>query len=324
MKKQFFLFSLLIAMFFGCQKGNQEGLVPVEDMAFEKSTEEIEEELFVEGDNEKVFFTNASGTNVQTAVLSDASLSTSHATFSGNASPPKKQEPVPSISQDKKVIKTAHVGFETDSANYTAQRINSICREFGAYVSKEKTDNSSYRITTEITLRTPTQHFDAILEKLTTGVKKLDYQNVDAKDVTEQFVDIKARLKAKKEVEKRYIELLGKAKTIEEILSIEERIRRIQEEIEAKTGRLRYLQDQVSYSTIHLEYYQNKETKVVVAKGPGFFGKSLTAIKKGWDGMLGFVVGILHIWPLVLILILGGFAIRRKFSKVQKSGQKPL
>lgn len=67
-----------------------------------------------------------------------------------------------------------------------------------------------------------------ILKKLlidaTKGVDKFDHKNIEVKDVTEEFLDVKARLKTKKELEDRYIDLLKKANNIKEILEIETRL----------------------------------------------------------------------------------------------------
>ena len=70
-------------------------------------------------------------------------------------------------------------------------------------------------------------------------------KNVSVQDVTEEYLDIEARLKTKKEVEARYIEILkSKTKTVEDVLKAEEQIRIIREEIEAREGRLNYLKNQ--------------------------------------------------------------------------------
>src|SRR5690606_18336536 len=85
-----------------------------------------------------------------------------------------------------------------------------------------------------------------------------DYIKVNAQDVTEEYYDLETRLKTKKEVEARYIEILkSKAKTVEEILIAEDKIRYLREEIEAVEGRLRLLKNKVGLSTIQIEIYQD-------------------------------------------------------------------
>ena len=81
--------------------------------------------------------------------------------------------------------------------------------------------------------------------------------------MTEEFVDLKARLKAKKELEDRYLQLLEQAKNVKEMLEIERELSNIREEIEAKEGRLQYLQNKVTLSTIYINFYKTTQSKGV-------------------------------------------------------------
>ena len=73
---------------------------------------------------------------------------------------------------------------------------------------------------------------------------------IDSQDVTEEYIDITARLKTKKELEARYLELLKKANKVEEIVSIEKEIGNLRSDIESIEGRLRYINNAVAYSTL--------------------------------------------------------------------------
>jgi hypothetical protein len=78
---------------------------------------------------------------------------------------------------------------------------------------------------------------------------------------------------------------------------VEEKLRVIREEIESKEGRLKYLNDQVSLSTIHLDIYQ----KLTFEPGFKFLKKIGSALKGGWKGLLRVVIGLIYIWPLLII-----------------------
>ena len=96
----------------------------------------------------------------------------------------------------------------------------------------------------------------------------------------------------------------NKAKTVEDVLAAEEKIRVIQEEIESREGRLRYLKDNVSLSTIHIEMYEETEQKLAVVYEEGFFSKAKGGFANGWNFILGLLVGLINIWPILLIIIL--------------------
>lgn len=119
-----------------------------------------------------------------------------------------------------------------------------------------------------------------------------------------------SRLKTKKEVRERYIEILkNNTGKISEVLEAEEAIRKITEEIEAKEGQLRYLQDKIKYSTLSVRLYE----KVTYRNEPESFEKSfgskaVQALKNGWKIVTTVALVIINIWPLLLV---GGFFIWR-------------
>jgi hypothetical protein len=141
-------------------------------------------------------------------------------------------------------------------------------------------------------------------------------KNITAEDVTSQFVDIEARLKTKKEVELRYTALLREAKKVSDILEVENNLRTIREEIESQEGQLKYLKDQVSYSTINLSIYQ----KLDYSPEPelGFFSKIKEAFVNGWRGLISFFVGLVSIWPFIVIFSVVGFYLIKRWRNRKK------
>ena len=77
------------------------------------------------------------------------------------------------------------------------------------------------------------------------GPDKVISKSVNANDVTEQYYDVKIRLENERQVEKRYLELLAQARTVKDILDIEEKLGKVRQEIESKEGRLRFSTDLV-------------------------------------------------------------------------------
>jgi hypothetical protein len=133
------------------------------------------------------------------------------------------------------------------------------------------------------------------------GPDKVISKSVNANDVTEQYYDVKIRLENERQVEKRYLELLAQARTVKDILDIEEKLGKVRQEIESKEGRLRYLDDQVGYSTLNIWIYQKKDIKYEPADRDGFGQRLKKSLHKGWQGFVDFVLFFLRIWPLWII-----------------------
>jgi len=214
---------------------------------------------------------------------------------------------------EQKIIKESNLRYETQDLEATYQQIISSVKKNKAYVQSDtegKDYNSLYRT---ITVRIPNANFDAFLADVGKGVAYFDRKEISAQDVTAEFIDIEARLKAKKTLEKRYLQLLTKATKVSEILEIEKELSTIREEIEAKEGQLKYLQNRVSLSTVTIEFYK----KVADADNAtvSYGTKMWNAIKSGWNGISSFFIGLLHIWPFILILVAVILFIRKKLSK---------
>jgi hypothetical protein len=134
-----------------------------------------------------------------------------------------------------------------------------------------------------------------LLEKIFKTAQKIESKNISALDVTEEFIDIEARIKTKKELENRYKELLKQAKKVEEILEIEREIGSLRSEIESAEGRLNYLKDRVSLSTLTVVFYEKLNSSF------GFTSKFGQAIQNGWTNLLWFFIGLANFWPFIII-----------------------
>ena len=224
---------------------------------------------------------------------------------------------VPSTPQpiEKKVIKTGNLRFETQELQKTRNKIVALVKQAGGYIQGDnsgKNYNSQYQ---NLTARIPSKKFDAVLEDISSGVAYFDEKTISQRDVTEEFVDIQARLKAKRALESRYLDLLSKAQNVKEMLSIERELANIREEIESREGRLKYLQSQVSESTLHIHFYKTTvETGITISYGT----KILNALKSGWNGVSVFFLGLLHLWPFLILVGVGVFFMCRWINKKKK------
>jgi hypothetical protein len=212
----------------------------------------------------------------------------------------------------RKIIKEGNIRFETTNSEKTRGIILSSVKENNGYISSDNASNYDGNTEYRMTIRVPSDHFDRLLEDISRSAQKLDSKNINALDVTEEFVDIEARIKAKKELEDRYRELLKKAVKVDEMLTIEREIGTLRTDIESIEGRLRYLKSKVAYSTLTVVFYEK------TASSFGFWHKFVHAIQNGWTNVLWFFIGLTHLWPFLLIGVIIIIVVRR----VKRSGKK--
>jgi len=214
---------------------------------------------------------------------------------------------------ERKIIKEGEISFETATLNETELLITRTVNEMGGYIANDNVFSNEDRITHRTTVRVPADKFDQLLTRISESAEKIDRKTISALDVTEEYIDIEARIKTKKELEIRYKELLVKATTVEDLLSIEKEIGTLRTEIESIEGRLRYLQDRVSLSSLTIEYYQ------MTSSSFGFLSKLGRAFVTGWNWLLKFIIGLIHLWPFILLISAGLFTAFRIVKKGKKT-----
>ena len=202
----------------------------------------------------------------------------------------------------KKIIKDGRLGMDVKNLSASKTNIDTIVRNLGGYYDNESLSNNDYATAYDLKIRIPSDKFEILIEKIESGEGEVSYKEIDARDVTEEFIDLETRLGNKQKYLTRYQELLRNAKNIKEILDIEEKIRVLEEEIESTTGRLKYLNDQVNYSSLELNISQRKAFKYTPPFRQNFFEKLKQSLSRGWYGFVDLFFFLLSNWAVLILL----------------------
>ena len=217
---------------------------------------------------------------------------------------------------ERKLTKIGEIRFETSDVRKTKQLLAEAVSKQKGYISSENTSEISGQPENTITIRVPAENFDVLFTEIESNASRVNYKNIDVKDVTEEYIDLTARIRTKKEVEERYRQLLNRASNVEEILKIEEQIGNIRSEIESAEGRLRYLSKQVSYSTLTVTYYEKSASQT------GFFNKLGESFQSGWNILLKVILVIVNLWAVILFFV-GVWMIIYWLKKRKKHKKQP-
>ena len=217
----------------------------------------------------------------------------------------------------KKIIKDGRLGLQVDNLQTAKQKIDSLVKSAGGYYANENLKNSDNQSGYELIIRIPVVNFESFVGSAEKGSAKILYKEIQARDVTEEFVDLSTRLNSKRNSLARYNEIMKKAKTVKDILEIEESIRVLQEEIESTEGRLRYLNDCVNYSTLNMTISTEKDFSFKPEKRYSFWEKFKESVVNGWFGLVDFILDLFELWPF-LLLIIPAYLLVRRWIKKQK------
>jgi len=214
---------------------------------------------------------------------------------------------------EQKIIRDATLRFQTSDMEMTYEQIFAASKKFSGQIQTDSESNEYGRVSRSLAIRIPNQKFDAFLTDAGKDVSYFDQKEISSSDVTEEYIDTDARLNAKKKLEARYLQLLTKATKVSEMIEIEQQLANVREEIEAKEGRLRYMNNRIAQSTVNITFY-----KLVPTEGGATvsYGSRLgNALSTGFNSILLFFVELLNNWPLILILVVLIFWLRKKFRK---------
>ncbi len=221
------------------------------------------------------------------------------------------------LEKGSKIIKNGNMKFEVTNLEDSKSKVDSLIKSVNAYYENEMYNSYGNRISYSLKIRIPNAKFDSLIIVFEKGIGDLKSKNINAKDVTEEYVDLNVRLENNLAYLSQYQLILKKANSIKEILEVREKIRRIEEEIESKKGRLKYLDDKVNYSTLNLELSELISREV--SNSPSFGRRLLNSFNNGIQVFLSFIIGLVNFWPFLVLLFLLFIARRPILSKIRKS-----
>ena len=218
------------------------------------------------------------------------------------------------ILSERKIINKADFQIEVEDYDKTYDKIVSLAMDLGEYISNSKTEISKKGAKKGfITIRVSSDKFYGALPQIET-LGKIESKQISGEDVTEKYVDIRSRLNNAKNQEQRFLEILQKAETIEEILRVEQELNRIREQVEVYEGQIRYMDDLTSLATITVNLH---EPEAVVERG--MWDTIKQAIKESIELFIKSILTIIILLAKKLIYIIILFILYFVFRKKIKN-----
>ncbi len=199
---------------------------------------------------------------------------------------------------DRKIIRNADLTLESDSPEDSQREITSIAERAGGFVVESQATSSDVKSTrrdiVNISIRVPSQKFADAMDEIRRTGTRIVVETVKGEDVTEEFIDVEARLRAKKALEMQFMEIMKRANSVNEALNVQSEIADVRGEIERIEGRKRFLENQSSLSTIKVRL-QTSTATTLAATSTGFVPRLAQAFNTGFDFALNFILGLMTI-----------------------------
>lgn len=161
----------------------------------------------------------------------------------------------PTFEEDRKVLYSANLNLAVKNRDSTASQIAATAKRYNGYVN----ETGTYRCI----IRVKSDQLNSAIEDLST-LGKVTSKNIHGADVTESYLDSKLRLDNAEKSRNRYLELLEKAVSVQEILLVEKELERLNVTIEMLKGKMNRID--------HLDEFSTITINLRVKKKPGILG----------------------------------------------------
>jgi hypothetical protein len=211
---------------------------------------------------------------------------------------------------DRKIIRNANLTIEVSSPGDIQRKIASIAESHQGFVvtseANQRTgdDKTKPEVTVNLVVRLPAAQFNAAMEAIRGVAQRMIQEKVIGQDVTEEFMDLEARIKNQKALESQFIEIMKRAGKVDDALSVQRELAEVRTDIEKLEGRRRFLENQASLSTINVTL----QPPTPIVNTTGFWYSVRSAFSDGMDvasGVVLFVIrAVIALVPIILLIVL--------------------
>jgi hypothetical protein len=227
---------------------------------------------------------------------------------------------------ERKIIRNADITIEVAATTEVQQRVTAIAESHGGFVvtseakQRENLDASKRTLDIKLVARVPATQFGAALDEIKGLAANIPEAHVTGQDVTEDFIDLEARIKTQKALELQFLEIMKDARKVTDALEVQRQIADVRTDIEKLEGRKRFLENRSSLSTITVNI---EAPKSITVSTTGFRSDLRDAVSDSLElasGMLMFFVRfvIVMLPVLVFVVLPSGLVLRYLMRRARR------
>jgi hypothetical protein len=224
--------------------------------------------------------------------------------------------------EERLIVKNGSLSLLVDDVVTAVGAVQSFAFGQGGFVVSSNIDKSGSTPYGYVTIRIPSDVFDTGLGALR-ELGEVQNEHVDAQDVTEEYVDLEARLRNLQETESQLLSLMRQATKIEDILAVQRELTIIRSQIESLEGRMTYLRESASFSLLSVYLSNDPENLPIVDDADTW--KPVATIKQAVRDLLDLGTGIVDgiIWVIIFLPVWIGIGlvltiVTRVYKRYQK------
>ena len=204
-----------------------------------------------------------------------------------------------SLLADRMIVHNVNLSLKVRDVQKEIEKIKDIAKENFGYVVNSNLIDNEYDFQGYVSIRIPSERLTTVLSGIKLLGEKIVSENWNSRDVTEEYIDLQARLGNLKNTEKQYLRLMERTETIKDILLVQKELTIVRSQIEQLQGRINYLDKTTSTSLINVTVMPVSMPVEIVDSG----WQPIEIIKSALRGLAKFGQSIVN-----LLIILGVFS----------------
>lgn len=224
---------------------------------------------------------------------------------------------MPAASEERMIIRTGDMSLVVTDVVQARDEIARLAERLNGYVVSSRISGEEQEMRGWISIRVPDEQFEPAMDELREMALRVESESTDSQDVTEEYIDLEARLKNAEATESQYLTLLDRATDVEDILKIYDSLSRVRREIEQIKGRMQYLERTSSMSLISVRLEPEASAAPLARAGWSVLEEFKSAIRG--IVVFGQWLGTMAIWLVIFSplwgAIIGGIYYWRRRRK---------
>ncbi len=223
------------------------------------------------------------------------------------------------IPHERLIIRTADINVVVANTEDSLAELAEMAEAMGGWVVNSNVFSVGTADRGAITMRIPAERFDEALSLIKDGAIEVNSESTSGQDVTEEFVDLSARLGNLEATADRVRNFLDETKNVEEALAVNAELSRLEEQIEVIKGRMQFLSQSAAFSTITVSLTPDELNQPIEVGGwrpQGIARDAIEALIEALQGIASFLIWlVIFFLPIVLIIGLPVYFIGRRVRR---------
>lgn len=225
----------------------------------------------------------------------------------GASAPPLATPVAGGATLDRLIIRNGSIVLVVKDVAARMEEVGAIARNAGGLVQSSSSRHQDDALYATVVIKVPAESFDDVVARLSDLAVKVDSENTSTQDVTEEYVDLNARVKVLEATEQQLLTFLERTQNVDESLKVYRELTNVRSQIEQIKGRMNYLQKSAAMSTITVQLRpEEKEKPIVEEEGwnPGRVARTaLRSLVQALQGLLNLIIWVILFFGPVIVVV---------------------